>query len=362
MTKEEFFIEMEKLTKELEEIKEGLARVRAQGDLSENIEYDQLRKRQHEIYETVEWYETLIDKTTSYKDFIWAYGKFKEYSKKHDLEEVPFLDDKIQFLEEQFIVEFNYYPPTIWDFERDEDYVKESLKKDLRNVLKYFRNKKEKDIYKWELDYVTLLLFYDQMCHTSYVTTLFEDYKELERTEECEELLRNSDQIIKDLDNNTFSFNLLLWTAFKIYQYLYNKNSEFIFNKSDLVLIDRLLILGRRMLSRDFDQRTIKENKDLDEEEKYFIFSLSQLLCLDLIHTIYNGFPDYYDTCIMYLGYGLHIPAGCSDLTTSMKTFERFINGITDYDYWLELEGPEMFEKMNIQYDYKKVLKDNDLI
>lgn len=56
------------------------------------------------------------------------------------------------------------------------------------------------------------------------------------------------------------------------------------------------------------------------------------------------------------------IPAGCSDLDASMKSFERYVNGITNYDYWLELDGPEVFEKMNIKHDYKEVLTDNELI
>lgn len=369
MTKEQFFLEMENRTKELERIQEKLREIRAQGDLSENEEYDRLRKRQHEIHDVVEWYQKLTDETTSYKEFIWAYERYLEYSKEHNLEEIPSLNDKISFLEkhyrkeELFSVSFNYYPPNLWDIENGFggeviDYIED----DFENVLKYFGNKKEKDVYKWELDYATFLLFYDQVCQTSYAIEFFGNYKELEKTKECEEYVNNCDKLIKDLNNNTFSFNLLLWTVFKIYHYLRDKNSEFIVNKSDLVLIDRLITLSLKTVRKDWNKRTIKENKTLDEDEKYFIFSLSQLLCLDLLHTIYNGFPDYYDTCIMFLGYGLHIPAGCSDLDASMKSFERYVNGITNYDYWLELDGPEVFEKMNIKHDYKEVLIDNELI
>lgn len=369
MTKEQFFLEMENRTKELEKIQEKLREIRAQGDLSENEEYDYLRKRQHEIHDVVEWYQKLTDETTSYKEFIWAYERYLEYSKEHNLEEIPYFNDKISFLkkhyrkEELFSVNFNYYPPNLWDIENGfGDEVIDNIEDDFDNVLKYFGNKKEKDVYKWELDYATFLLFYDQVCQTSYAIEFFDNYKELEKTKECEEYVNNCDKLIKDLNNNTFSFNLLLWTVFKIYHYLRDKNSEFMVNKSDLVLIDRLITLSLKTVQIDWGKRTIKENKTLDEHEKYFIFSLSQLLCLDLLHTIYNGFPDYYDTCIMFLGYGLHIPAGCSDLDASMKSFERYVNGITNYDYWLELDGPEVFEKMNIKDDYKEVLTDNELI
>lgn len=369
MTKEQFFLEMENRTKELEKIQEKLREIRAQGDLSENEEYDRLRKRQHEIHDVVEWYQKLTDETTSYKEFIWGYERFLEYSKEHNLEEIPSLSDKISFLkkhyrkEELISVNFNYYPPNLWDIENGFggeviDYIED----DFDNVLKYFGNKKEKDVYKWELDYATFLLFYNQVCQTSYAIEFLGNYKELEKTKECEEYVNNCDKLIKDLNNNTFSFNLLLWTVFKIYHYLRDKNSEFMVNKSDLVLIDRPITLSLKIVRKDWDKRTIKENKTLDEDEKNFIFSLSQLLCLDLLHTICNGFLDYYDTCIMFLGYGLHIPAGCSDLDASMKSFERYVNGITNYDYWLELDGPEVFEKMNINHDYKEVLTDNELI
>ena len=51
MTKEQFFLEMENRTKELEKIEEKLREIRAQGDFwSKNEEYDRLRERQHEIH------------------------------------------------------------------------------------------------------------------------------------------------------------------------------------------------------------------------------------------------------------------------------------------------------------------------
>ena len=102
MTKEQFFLEMENRTKELEKIQEKLREIRAQGDLSENEEYDRLRKRQHEIHDVVEWYQKLTDETTSYKEFIWAYERFLEYSKEHNLEEIPSLSDKISFLKKHY--------------------------------------------------------------------------------------------------------------------------------------------------------------------------------------------------------------------------------------------------------------------
>ena len=370
MTKEQFFLEMENRTKEFEEIQEKLREISAK-----NEEYDRLIKRRLEIRDVVEWYQKLTDKTTSYKEFIWAYERYLEYSKEHNLEEIPSFSDKISFLkkhyrkEELFSVNFNYYPPNLWDNGNvfgGGEVIAVFIEDDFENVLKYFGNKKEKDVYKWEFKYARFLLFYDQVCQTSYAIEFFGNYKELEKTKECEEYVNNCDKLIKDLKNNTFSFNLLLWTVFKIYHYFRNKNSEFIVDKSDLVLIDRLITISFKIVKKDLDKITIKESKILDENEKDFIFSLSQLLCLDLLHTINIGFPDYYDTCIMFLGCGLHIPAGCSDLYASMKSFEGYVNGITNYDYWLDwLEpdgGPEVFEKMNIKHDYKDVLTDNELI
>lgn len=369
MTKEQFFLEMENRTKELEKIQEILREMRAQGDLSENEEYDRLRKRQHEMHDVVEWYQKLTDETTSYKEFIWAYERYLEYSKEHKLEDISFLNDRIAFLEkhykkeEQFSIDFSYYPPDMVDIENGFCFSTIGYQeKDLKNVLNYFNKKEEKDIYKWELEYVTFLLFYDQICHTSYAGTFFGDYTSLQRTKECNEYVNSLDKLIKGLDSNEFSFNLLLWTIFKTYHYLYNQNSEFVVNKSDLMLIDKLITLSRKVLSINCEKRIIKENSNLNKREKIFIFNLSQLLCLDLIHTIYNGFPDYYDTCIMFLGYGLHIPGGCSDLYASMKSFKSYVNEITNYDYWLELNGPRIFEKMNIKHDYKEVLIDNELI
>ena len=364
MTKEEFFREMESKIKETKEINEKLIELSAQGKLWENDEYSLLRKRQWELHDVVGWYQKLIDKTTSYDEFIRAYNKFLVYSKEHNLEEIPFINDRVSFLDkhfkkdESFSVDFNYFPPIICDIENGFDKLdSDERKKDLTKVLDYFKRKREKDLYKWELEYITFLLYYDQVCHSPFSVTFFGDYGSLKRTKECDEYVSNFNKLIQGLDNNEFSFNLLLWTVFKTYHYLYKQNSEFVVNKSDLVLIDKLLILSRKVFPGDFEQRIIKENTSLDNEEKSFIFNLSQLLCLDLLHTIYNGFPDYYDTCIMFLGYGLYIPAGCSDLDTSMKSFESFVKGITNYDFWLELDGPKVFEKMNINYDYEKVLK-----
>ncbi len=380
MTKEEFFIEMGNKTKELKEIEERLDKIWFEErfgkiGFTNNEECDRLRERRDEICDTLKWYQKLIDKTASYSDYIWAYERFLEYSKEHNLEEIPSISDKISFLkqhyrkEELFSVDFNYDPYNLGAIENGfGDKVIPYLEEDINNVLHYFKKKKEKDVYKWELEYATFLLFYDQICHTSHSVTPLGNYKELERTKECEEYVNNCDKLIKELNNNnTFSFNLLLWTVYKIYHYLRNQNSEFVVNKSDLILIDRLFTLSLKTTREVWDKRIIKENQDLTEDEKYFIFNLSQLLCLDLIHTIYGCFPDYYDTCIMFLGDGLYIPGGCSYLTANMKSFGRYIDDITDYDYWIEIDerelnGPEIFEKMNIKDDYKEVLKNNDLI
>ena len=363
MTKEQFFLEMENWTKELEKIQEKLREIRAQGDLSENEEYDRLRKRQHEIHDVVEWYEALCNPKTAYRYLLSAYKDYVEYSKKHDLEPLDFPNDKVSILQkhlrkdELVSVDLNYDSAELWELINCCKDRKSYLEDDFNKVYSYFKNKKEDDIYKWDLECVTFLLFYDQVCQTSYCNELFGNYKELKKSKKCEEYNSNYDKLFKGLENNTFSFNLFLWTIFKTYHYFYNKNSELIIDKSDLVLIDKLITLGVIVFSNRSKKWTIKENPKLKETD--FIFGLSQLVCLDMIHTIYKDFPDYYDTCIMFLGYGLYIPGGCSALSTSMKNFDKFVDGITNYDFWLECEGPEIFEKMNIEYDYEKVLKDN---
>ena len=231
------------------------------------------------------------------------------------------------------------------------------LSGDLNNVLNYFNNKKEKDIYTWEIDYISFLLFHDQLCHTSYVKEIFGDYKNIDRNQECDEYVRNCNQILIDMENNIFDFNLLVWTIYKIYHYFRNKNLSFIVNKGDFILIDKLISLGFITVLVDWDKSIVKENKELDENERVFILNASQLLCLDLIHTINRGFPNYYSNCIMFLGYNLYEPAGCSSLNAKMENFDMYIEGIKDYDYWLDASGDEVFEKLDLSYDYDEIVK-----
>ena len=62
----------------------------------------------------------------------------------------------------------------------------------------------------------------------------------------------------------------------------------------------------------------------------------------------------------MFLGYGLHIPGGCSSLSTKMDTFDEFLEGICDYDFWYgELDDTEevMTNEFKINKDYESLKK-----
>ena len=63
----------------------------------------------------------------------------------------------------------------------------------------------------------------------------------------------------------------------------------------------------------------------------------------------------------MFLGYGGYIPAGCSSLTTSMNTFDSFLKGITDYDFWFdeEIDAKDfLFIKLNLNKNYEELVKE----
>lgn len=366
MTKEEFFIKMENKSKELDEINERKREIRIKANLfDENNEYGNLIDRERELSKELEWYKDLTNKDASYDHFIKAYEKLLEYSKEHNLEEIPSFREKISFLEKHY--KSKKFPKLLFDFDPENLYcfsnVPQFYNGDIENVLGYFKNKKEKDIYKWELEYISFLILVDEVCNSSHTVNFFGDYEKLERTKECQEYINNLDKSLEYLDKNEFSFNLLIWTVFKIYHYLRNQNSEYIVNKSDLVLIDRLLSLCLKMCLDGYEKRIIRENKELDKNDKYFIIRLSQYLCLDLLNTINRSFPRYYSNCIMFLAYTLPTPGGCSDLDADMSDFKKYVEDLTNYDVWIDdYDGNEIFKKIGIKYDYKKVLKDNDLI
>ena len=104
----------------------------------------------------------------------------------------------------------------------------------------------------------------------------------------------------------------------------------------------------------------VVEETKLSIDELGFIRHLCALLAHDLICTIENCFPDYYSTNIMYLGYGCYIPGGCSDLSTSLNSFENFIKGICDYDFWYDsdISGEEvLLKKIKIKKNYETLMK-----
>lgn len=372
MTKEQIRKEYIKLSQEKDEILNHLLAARMKGDLPNNDEYDYWRNKLNENderYNLFNCYFIITGKPQNYFDYLHAYVLFKDYAKRLNFSYDSLLDKKTKFLDEhlkhceQYNVTYDYYPLNFLEMPREkEEKNKKFFKSDLKNVLQFFQNKEDKELYKWEMDYITFLLFYDQLLHTSYKKDILNKYEVGKRNKECDEYINNCDHILKDLDNGILDFNLLIWTIYHIYHYFKNQDISFVIPDGDIQLIDKLLCLSFSLLSVDYNERVVKENNELDDEENYFMFYMSQLLCLDLIHTILNGFPSYYSENIMFMGHNLYSPAGCSGSSLDMDNFDKYLIGLTDYSFWFEISGKETFDKLNINNNYQEVLKDNDLI
>ena len=372
MTYEEICLEIKKKEKEYKDLEKKYTDYRkrylAYEDGTNYAELSQLGsecgKKSLEIDSLKQVDVLMKERGESTSSFFEAYKGLAKVSKGLVLEDDPEVSKKIEFLkkhyreDEQFAVQFDYFPTTLRAYKNEEDdFEKRLLEEDLKRILSYFDKKEEKNIYKWEIRYVTFLFFHDHYCHTSYASKILGDLKQLEKTKECEEYVNNCDKLIESLDNKAFSFNLLLWTIFKTYRYLYDRNTEFIFNKADLALIDRLTALAVKLVKTKI---VLKEN---GEEEPYFISEMPLFLCLDLMHTINNEFPDYYEFYGPYIMFFAHGFCDNNSAIANMESFDTFIDSITEYDFWFdEIDGHQEFEKSGIERDYKKVLKENGLI
>ena len=240
----------------------------------------------------------------------------------------------------------------------DPSYFGESIKKDVDAAVKYFLSNKKNYVFTWETECLVPIFYYEKLHKTDIESTVFNGPSTSDDPE-LNELKSNCEYLIKQLKaNKKLNLSLFLWTIYKTYHYFLKKDSNFVIERPSFCLIKYLLDCGFLFFNNvKFD--LIED--DISDCEKGFVRHMCGLLSNDLIHTIINCFPDYYSTNIMFLGYGCHIPGGCSDLTTSMTSFDRFVFGIGDYDYWFdeEISGEEfLMSKLKIEKNYEKCKKE----
>ena len=177
--------------------------------------------------------------------------------------------------------------------------------------------------------------------------------------QELIELKRNFAFIKKTLQKEKkLCFSLFLWSIYKTYHYFKKLNEERVIDKASFSLLRYLLDFGFLFFNRlEFE---IVE-QPISEVEKWFVQHVCGLLSNDLIRTIISEFPEYYSEDNMFLGYGCYIPGGCSALSTSFHSFNSFLNGITDYDFWFDedINGKDfLLSKLNINKNYEALVKE----
>lgn len=349
-------LKIDELYKEYELIKEHLKEERMKGDLSNNPQYDYWRKRMNEVDPVVDSYDNLMSPICSFKRFIRSYFEFKKWCDSNS-EEFPILNDRMKRIQEHYHPEllkeldYNYHPTSFYELKKNP--IKDNknlLKKDLNTVLKYFNKDKRDFVYVWELEYVSFLLFYDQLCETHYVDDMFG--KDKNCSEECISRNHQLNSVIYELkEHHNLPLEVLIRTVYDIYHYYHKMLETDVVKSNEFVLLDKLISLVFLLSNINYDEYHIgvykkDETYTFDEEEQDFLFSMSQLLCLDLIHTIKNIYPEYYSSKIIFMGYNLYEPAGCSSLSLDMSSYESYINGLHDYDFWFEIDGEKVFQKI----------------
>lgn len=239
----------------------------------------------------------------------------------------------------------------------DPTYFAKDIERDVIKATKYFLKNKRNYICIKEASCLVPILYYEKVHKVNISKSLFTRSINITNPELLE-LKRNFSYILKRLrKEKKFEFSLYLWSIYKTYYYFKKLNKEHVIDKASFSLIKYLLDFAFLFFNHiDFK---IAEQPVIDVE-KWFIRHVSALLAHDLINTIINGFPDYYSTNIMFLAHGCYIPAGCSSLTTSMNTFDSFLKGITDYDFWFDedIDAKELLlSKLNINKDYDELIK-----
>ena len=366
ITKEEYLQEIEELSKDLNEVEEKLREIRSAGDISNSSDYDCARKLYSGIRLKLETLKTFVKEDRIRYDGLYEiYCAVKDYfrEKYNDEIELPdFVNHKMDFILKNYASKRDELPsvnsffhPYVYD---DPNCFGSELAEDVKKSKDYFAKNKRNYIYVWETGYLALLLYYEQTRKVHIVNSLFSRANKYKDTE-LDELKRNCIYLNKQLKKeHKLNLSLFLWTIYQTYHYFRKNDSSYIIDKPCFSLINYLFKFAFLFFNGiKFD---LVESK-LTSEEKWFVRHVCGLLSNDLINTIIKCFPDYYFTNIMFLGYGCHIPGGCSDLDTSMDTFDSFLKGICDYDYWFDgdVVGDDfLLSKVRINKNYDKLKKE----
>lgn len=366
ISKEEYLQEVEKLNKELDKAKESLNEIRAAGNISSSFDYSYFRNKCDGIRLHLEALNTFVKEgRVRYDGLYEIYCSVENYFREKYGEEIElpdFVKDKMGFILTNYVSKRDELPvvnssfhPFAYD---DPDYFGSELTEDVKKSIDFFSKNKRNFIYTWETGYLALILYYEQTRKTKVIKSLFTRAKN-NKDLELDELKCNFAYLNKQLKKeHKFNLSLFLWTIYKTYHYFRKKDFSFVIDKKSFSLMDYLFKFAFLFFNKvKFDLI----DDMLNSEEKWFVRHMCGLLSNDLINTIINCFPDYYFTNIMFLGYGCHIPAGCSDLDTSMDTFDSFLKGICDYDYWFDgdIVGEDfLLSKLKIKKNYDKLKKE----
>ena len=368
MTFEQFYKKLEEYNPQslLDEIKEGIYQARLKGDISDSKEYDYWRRKYNELEEDKLYiahnaYFLLLndEDDISFSKYLHAYQQLKEYALEQGVDNFSFPSYKARMIEEHYLnnglPKLNF-SPSLTMYEDDEsDYYLDVYKKEYEDTIEYFKKQELREyIYIWELDNLLLAYYYETLLNNNYVNSFF-TYGEPDLPKEFKELKRNIIYLNNDLrKNKKLNFSLYLWTIYKLYWYFRNIFNRFIIFYDEFVLFKYLFEMTAFFNS--YKEFTLVDSPKTYKGEE-FIKGICSILSNDFICTLMNQFPTYYSDNIIFLGYGLHIPAGCSDLTTEMSSFDSFIKGISDYDYWLEVDdGSSLLDKYQIEKDYDKLI------
>ena len=353
---------IDELNKKYDVIRERLCEARAKGDLSNNTDYDYWRGEQSKISDILYSYNYLTSKTPSLREFVHSYSIFKKWCESIG-EEFPILNDRMRIIKEHYHpeslvgIEFDYYPSRFDDFVRQHISIldKKSLDKDLKRVLKYFGKEHIDSVYSWEIEYVTYLMFYDQVFKTHYVEDIFGKDRFNNLDKKCDWIHDLFGFVTSGLDNHKiFGLPIFLVAIQQTYVYLRDKASNFIVSISDLSLVDKVLSLIFKLSEIDFDDYTVgvtvRDGFTLDRDDMNFLLEMSKLFSIDVLHTINDVFPTCFTTNVVYMGYNLYQPAGCEGLDIDMSSVDSIVKSLPNYDMWLEIDGKKLFEKLDFEF------------